>query len=151
MSLNTIRYQLGLIGFARVTTILRLTHSIPYIHLRYVWRFLIVALSSIVTLPFALCERILYGRKIANTQIQQPPVFIIGHWRSCTTHLHNLMTQDDSFGYLSMYQALVPDCSLIGRHGFKFLLTKILPLKRPMDNVTWPLESPQEELSPKNS
>lgn len=145
MSLNTIRYQLGLIGFARVTTILRLAYNTPYVHLRYVWRFLIVALSSLVTLPFVLCERILYGRKIANTQLQQPPVFIIGHWRSGTTHLHNLMTQDDSFGYLSMYQALVPDCSLIGRRGFKSLLTKILPLKRPMDNVTWPLDSPQEE------
>ncbi|MEL7141723.1 MAG: sulfotransferase [Cyanobacteria bacterium J06643_4] len=142
---NTIRYQLGLIGFARVTTILRLARHAPYVHPRYVWRFLIVALSSFVVLPFALCERMLYGRKIAKTQLQQPPIFIIGHWRSGTTYLHNLMSQDDSFGYLSMYQALMPDCSLIGRYGFKSLVTKILPLKRPMDNVTWPMDSPQEE------
>ncbi|MEL6882802.1 MAG: hypothetical protein AAFP09_19920, partial [Cyanobacteria bacterium J06607_10] len=63
---NTIRYQLGLIGFARVTTILRLARHAPYVHPRYVWRFLIVALSSFVVLPFALCERMLYGRKIAK-------------------------------------------------------------------------------------
>ena len=34
-------------------------------------------------------------RKYQNkSKIDQPPVFIIGHWRSGTTMLHELMIQD---------------------------------------------------------
>ena len=28
----------------------------------------------------------------------QPPIFILGHWRNGTTHLHYLITQDQRFG-----------------------------------------------------
>ncbi len=44
-----------------------------------------------------------------------------------------------------MYQSIVPDCSLVGQNWLKQLLAKIMPLKRPMDNMIWPLDGPQEE------
>src|SRR5690349_3921167 len=37
-----------------------------------------------------------------------PPLFILGHWRSGTTHLHNLMTVDKRFAFANNYQALYP-------------------------------------------
>ncbi len=138
-------YQLGLIGFIRLSNILRLSHYAIAVHPRYLLRLLLVINSSSIGLPLRLWEQLVYGRKIVGTQIENPPIFIIGHWRSGTTHLHNLMTQDTNFGYLSMYQSIVPDCSLVGRNWLKQLLAKIMPIKRPMDNVIWPLDSPQEE------
>lgn len=142
---SNLGYQLGLIGFTRLRNIIRLTHYAIGIHPRYWLRLLLVVSSSLVSLPLRLAETIFYGRTIAQTQIENPPVFIIGHWRSGTTYLHNLMTQDSRFGYLSMYQAVVPDCSLIGHHWLRSLLAKVMPIKRPMDNVLWPMEGPQED------
>ncbi|MBV9389438.1 MAG: sulfotransferase [Chroococcidiopsidaceae cyanobacterium CP_BM_ER_R8_30] len=138
-------YQIGLIGFTRFSNILRLSHYVIGIHPRYLLRLLLVVSLSLIGLPLGLWERIVCSRKIAQTQIENPPIFIVGHWRSGTTHLHNLMTQDSNFGYLSMYQSVVPDCSLVGRDWLKHLLAKILPIKRPMDNMIWPIEGPQEE------
>lgn len=141
-------YQLGLIGFTRLSNIVRLIHFSIGIHPRYGLRLLLVIISSLVTLPLRIWETIAYGRQIAKIEIDRPPIFIIGYWRSGTTHLHNLMTQDKAFGYLSMYQAIVPDCSLVGQRWLKPLLAKIVPLKRPMDNMVWPVDAPQEEEFP---
>ena len=138
-------YQLGLIGFTRLSNILKLSHYAIGVHPRYLLRLLLVVNSSLITLPLRLWERIVYDQKIAGTQIENPPIFIIGHWRSGTTHLHNLMTQDTHFGYFTMYQSIVPDCSLVGGDWLKQLLAKIVPTKRPMDNMIWPLDGPQEE------
>jgi hypothetical protein len=44
-----------------------------------------------------------------------------------------------------MYQAMVPDCSLIGKDWLKELLVRVVPIKRPMDNMTWPIDGPQED------
>src|SRR5436190_740609 len=37
----------------------------------------------------------LYGDRIARTPIREHPVFVVGHWRTGTTLLHELMTLDD--------------------------------------------------------
>jgi hypothetical protein len=39
----------------------------------------------------------IYGAKIAKTQIKDAPIFIIGHWRSGTTLLHELMVLDERY------------------------------------------------------
>jgi omega-hydroxy-beta-dihydromenaquinone-9 sulfotransferase len=141
-------YQIGLIGFTRLSNIVRLSNYKVSRDSRYRLRLLLIVSTSLCTLPLRLWEQLSWGRRITRTPIQQPPVFIIGHWRSGTTHLHNLMSQDPALGYLSMYQALIPDCSLVGKTWLKPLLSKILPNKRLMDNMTWPMESPQEEEIP---
>lgn len=72
-----------------------------------------------------------------------PPVFIIGHWRSGTTHLHTLLSQDPQFGFVSLMQAAFPLDFLtsIGRP----LLAAMIPGQRPMDAVRITVESPWEE------
>jgi omega-hydroxy-beta-dihydromenaquinone-9 sulfotransferase len=145
---SRLSYQIGLIGFPRLSNILRLTNYSMSVHPQYGLRLLLIASTSLVTLPLRLWEKIFWGKRIANTSIQHPPLFIVGHWRSGTTHLHNLISQDPAFGYLSMYQALIPDCSLVGGNWLKSLLSKVVPIKRPMDNMTWPMDAPQEEENP---
>jgi hypothetical protein len=57
-----------------------------------------VTLWSLSNTPLAACERWLYGRKVSATKVD-PPLFILGIWRSGTTHLHNLLARDDRFAY----------------------------------------------------
>jgi hypothetical protein len=143
-----LRYQLAFIGFVRPGILLRLAPYARHIDLRYLPRLLLIAALSLAAQPLRLIEAIVHGRRIARTPIERPPVFIIGHWRSGTTFLHNLLSQDPSFGYVSFYQAMAPDCSLIGRSWLKPLLSRVLPARRPMDNITWAAASPQEEEVP---
>jgi hypothetical protein len=140
-------YQFGLIGFVTLSSFLRNSAYAISIHPRYIPRALLVLTTSALTAPLRLWERLRHGRRIAAVRVEAP-IFVIGHWRSGTTHLHNLMSQDPTFGYLTMYQAMVPDCSLVGERWLKPLLSRIVPAKRPMDNVQWPIDAPQEEEIP---
>lgn len=144
---RNVGYQIGLIGFVSVSSFLR---NLPYaisIHPRYLARALLVLSTSAASAPLRLWERVRYGRRIAAVRVASP-IFVIGHWRSGTTYLHNLLSQDPTLGYLTMYQAMVPDCSLVGERWLKPLLARIVPAKRPMDNVVWPADAPQEEEIP---
>ena len=142
---TNVRYQLTFNSFIRPTNILNLWRHLPEISLRYWPRALLIIATSLLSQPLRFLEAACYRRRIARTQIDQSPVFIIGHWRSGTTHLHNLFAQDPALGWVSMYQAIAPDNSLIGGKWLKRLLGWVLPTHRPMDNMVWPIDSPQEE------
>jgi hypothetical protein len=145
---GTLGYQIGLTGFVRFRNMLRLVRYARHIHPRYVPRLLLVTATSLLSLPWRAWESVRHGRRIAATPIAAAPIFIIGHWRSGTTHLHNLMSQDTNLGFLTMYQAMVPTCSIVGGARLKALLGRIVPLQRPMDEMTWPMDAPQEEEIP---
>jgi omega-hydroxy-beta-dihydromenaquinone-9 sulfotransferase len=55
----------------------------------------------------ARIERARFGRRIDTTQVQ-PPLFILGHYRSGTTHLHSLLALDQQFAAPSFFQVLNP-------------------------------------------
>jgi omega-hydroxy-beta-dihydromenaquinone-9 sulfotransferase len=74
-----------------------------------------------------------------------PPVFILGHWRNGTTHLHNLLTVDDRFAFPNMYQALFPHTFLSTEAVSARMMSFFFPRRRPMDNIAWSLRSPQED------
>ncbi|MFH1330999.1 MAG: sulfotransferase [Actinomycetota bacterium] len=42
-----------------------------------------------------LLQRARYGRAIAGATVGPPPLFIIGHWRTGTTLLHELLALDE--------------------------------------------------------
>lgn len=104
-----------------------------------------ILLPTTLAIPLRLAERIRYGRQVARTEIDKPPIIIIGFARSGTTHLHNLMWQDSQYGVISTFQASVPTFFLIGRGWLKRLIEKSTPVTRPMDNVKVSLDMPQEE------
>jgi len=141
-------YQIGTIGFVTLPTLLRLTRYLPGIDVRYVPRAVLIGALCLIGIPLRLLQHLVYGRRLGRVRLGEPPVFIIGHWRSGTTHLHNLISQDPSFGYVSMYQAIAPGCTLIGGRWLERLLARVVPEKRPMDNMTWPTGAPQEEEIP---
>jgi omega-hydroxy-beta-dihydromenaquinone-9 sulfotransferase len=140
-----LRYQLTFNSFIRPDNFVRLAHYLPEISPRYWPRAGLIGIISLAALPLRWTETMFFGRRIANTRIDHPPIFIIGHWRSGTTHLHNLFSHDPALGWVSMYQAIAPDCSLIGSRWLKQALAWLVPLQRPMDNMVWPIDAPQEE------
>jgi len=105
-------YQFGLLSFIRPTTVLRLTHRLPTTSPRRIPRTLGIVAAGIIGTPLQAYEYLRHGRRRTDQELAEPPVFIVGHWRSGTTHLHNLMSQDPQFGSLQMFQALAPDFSV---------------------------------------
>jgi len=75
----------------------------------------------------------------------QPPLFILGHWRNGTTHLHNLITRDQRFGYPNSYQVSFPHTFLSTEKSDTPMVSFFLPKRRPMDNVEMSITAPQED------
>jgi hypothetical protein len=82
---------------------------------------------------------------LVSKVILQPPVFILGHWRSGTTHLHELMARDERFGWPNSYQTSFPFTFLSTEKSTKRWLSKFIPRCRPMDNMELTLSTPQED------
>jgi omega-hydroxy-beta-dihydromenaquinone-9 sulfotransferase len=89
-------------------------------------------------------ERWRIGHAARNVEIP-PPVFVLGHWRSGTTHLHNLLTVDQRFAYPNNYQTLFPHAFLTMEGPHSRFIEWFLPRRRPMDNIEWTMRSPQED------
>lgn len=90
-------------------------------------------------------QRWRYSDKMRAVGIDKPPVFIIGHWRSGTTHLHELMVRDEQFDYPTTYECFAPHHFLVSEWVLSRLLSKLLPGKRPMDNMATGMQRPQED------
>ena len=104
-----------------------------------------ISALSLITSPFRIAERALFKKRIDSTPIEHPPIFILGHWRTGTTFLHNLLTQDKNLGHVSLFQTLAPGAFFLGRPTFQPLAAMRAPDTRPMDNVPIRMEGPQEE------
>jgi hypothetical protein len=96
------------------------------------------------TLVRWLQEAIL-GRRIRKTQIVQPPIFILGHWRTGTTLLHELIVRDERHGYPNTYECLEPNHFLLTETLITRYLKFLIPARRPMDNMQAGFERPQED------
>jgi hypothetical protein len=90
-------------------------------------------------------QQVLYGRAVANTPLDKPPVFILGHWRSGTTFLHELLVRDERFAYPTTYECFAPNHFLLTGRLFPPLLGILLPAKRPTDNMAVSFDHPQED------
>lgn len=127
---------------------LRLLRTSRGIDRAYVPRVLFVSLTTLLISPLRLGEWARYGRRIRRTAIHPSPIFIIGHWRSGTTHLHNLLCQDGNHGYLSTFQAMAPGFCLVGDGAIKRFLAKKARSRYPtrlIDNIPLAFDAPQED------
>lgn len=101
--------------------------------------------SSIVSSAFALAETAFYGRKVAATEVP-PPLFVLGHWRSGTTHLHNLLAADERFASPRFSEVMIPKTFLTGEWVLRAAAAVFLPSTRlGIDNVALNTQAPSEE------
>jgi hypothetical protein len=104
-----------------------------------------VSFFTPITDLLALFQHLFFGRAIARTSLAGPPIFVLGHWRSGTTLLHEYLALDERFASPTTFQCFAP---------WHFLLTEglvtrfggfLLPERRPMDNMKAGWALPQED------
>ena len=106
---------------------------------------LMIGASALVRLPFNAIERRMVDRHLTIGHSEKPPIFILGHWRSGTTHLYNILSKSPRFGYLPPIATGIPWNMLTLGKWFEPLLRKTLPSERFIDNVPVQPDSPQED------
>jgi hypothetical protein len=110
------------------------------------WMTFKIFFFAILTQPFIFFQRILFANRLNKINVNdKAPVFILGHWRSGTTHLHYLMSKDPNFGYVTNYHGFMISINLLGKGWLDRFLARFVPDKRPMDNVSFGMFSPSEE------
>jgi hypothetical protein len=104
-----------------------------------------IAGAAIGRWPFSMAERFLIERSLPAIDALEPPVFILGHWRSGTTHLYNVMCKSGDWSFVPPLATGLPwDMFGIGR-AFRPLLERALPEHRYIDNIPVTPDSPQED------
>lgn len=122
---------------------LRARHPIDP-HYRHRAAFL--TLSSCRNSVIARREERQYGAAIAATEIRDPPLFVLGHWRSGTTHLHNLLACDaERFAWPDSIQTSFPSTFLCAGETIRRQFAALVPSTRPMDDVALTSTTPQED------
>lgn len=90
-------------------------------------------------------SRLRFRRRIATAPQTKQPLFIVGHWRSGTTLLHELMMLDEQFCCPNYYQCFAPGHFLLTERALTPVVRWIVPAKRPMDDMAVGLDRPQED------
>ena len=100
---------------------------------------------SLLNSGMALVQALIFGRKIARAKIEQQPIFILGHWRSGTTLLHEYLILDGRHTYPDTYACFSPNHFLFSRYFVPWWLRFLMPSRRPMDNMKVGWKRPQED------
>jgi omega-hydroxy-beta-dihydromenaquinone-9 sulfotransferase len=113
------------------------------------WPYLYIAcIITVVSLLHTLLrgvQALVYGRRVARTPIREAPLFIIGHWRTGTTFLHELLILDERHTYPNTYECFEPNHFLLTERFLRNWLWFLMPSHRPMDNMAAGWEHPQED------
>jgi hypothetical protein len=105
------------------------------------------AFQTAITLlnqPLVRREEERFGSRI-EAALVLPPIFILGHWRQGTTHLHNLLAVDPQFAYPTLFQTLYPRTFLTTEAFIPRLGAPLLLRRRPHDNVKLDFGVPNED------
>lgn len=100
--------------------------------------------SAIARAPLSAFEDRWFRKQIPSLDMPAP-TFIVGHWRSGTTHLYNLLAASQQYAYVSPLATGLPWNIFTLTRWFRPLLEKALPKSRFIDNVAIRPNSPQED------
>lgn len=104
-----------------------------------------ITTMSLFNSSMGLLQRGVFGRRIERTELVEDPVFVLGHWRSGTTLLHELLACDPRHGFADTYSCFAPNHFLLTERFLKPLIGFFLPRNRPMDNMAVSWNNPQED------
>jgi hypothetical protein len=110
-----------------------------------VGRALMGTLLAASNVPLSLAQRAIFGRAIARVKLPDDPLFIVGHWRSGTTLLHELLALDERNRCPTTYECLEPHHFLVSERFVRRRLPFLMPTKRPWDNMPLGFDHPQED------
>lgn len=92
-----------------------------------------------------MVSELIYGRAANRHKVNPAPIFVLGHWRSGTTLLHDLLACDPAHGYPTTYQCFFPNHFLLTGGAVRKWFNVFLPKRRPMDNVPVGVDRPNED------
>lgn len=109
---------------------------------KYWHRVLFLTIISLINSFLSIPDR-LFFRQVDKSALHPSPVFIIGHPRTGTTHLHNLLALDPRFSVCRTFHCGFPSSFLSLDHAFiKRLLSVVIDDTRPMDAMPLSFETP---------
>lgn len=140
-------------GFAPLDTWARMLvrdGAIGKIHPRYWVRLMgalfTSALGTAVTLPERLALAPFLPRAGGSAAKSETPIlFVLGYYRSGTTHLHYLLSCDPALATPRWYQMLAPQGFGVSWTFLRYFLVPFLSSKRPQDDVAYGPEYPAED------
>ena len=89
-------------------------------------------------------ERKRFGAAIDAAEVRSP-VFVLGHYRSGTTHLQNLLSVDERLAFPNYYQVSFPETFLSTEEFGSRIGSLFAMRKRPQDDMAIGLQLPAEE------
>lgn len=140
-------FQHPLMG-ARIELLLALLWRNGFVRASALPALALMLASAVGRTPLRLLESLQRQRRSARADELRDPVIVIGHWRSGTTHLHNLIATNPRFGIISPLAAGMPDELLTLATWFKTWFERALPEDRHVDRVAVNPDSPQEDEIP---
>jgi hypothetical protein len=85
-----------------------------------------------------------FGRRIEAAHVEAP-LFILGHYRSGTTHLHNLLALDPQFAAPTLFQVLNPHTFLSTERWAAPVVDRLVVRRRYMDGMAQGAGVPSED------
>lgn len=108
-------------------------------------RILFLTQSAFWSSLFNAIEHNRYSRREKSRGNPGAPIFIVGHWRTGSTYLHQLMNLHPDLHAPTLFQVAVPGGYRVAEPFYKPVFRTLLDNHRPMDNVKMGMHEPQEE------
>ena len=112
---------------------------------KYLVRFLFLLQNGIWASIFYRKEKSVYADKIRAHKLPEDPIIIIGHWRTGSTFLHQLLALDNNLVTTNVFQGSIPDSFLTSRKSYEPIMGRALRGTRPMDQVKLSMDEPLED------
>lgn len=121
--------------------------------LRYIHRVIFITIMSIFNSWLGLFETLWLlgkGSKFREHSLHVHPIFILGHPRTGTTHLHNLMSLDENFCFVQTMDVAFPNSfvflrAMLPRIFVRLVESFLVEKTRPMDALPLDLSTPAED------
>lgn len=110
-------------------------------------RWALLPLNAVSALGSSLSEgltRLAQWRRLSRQPVVAP-LFIVGHWRSGTTLLHELLALDPRHVWPDGFDCFTPTSAGWMRRLFGRLVRRFQPGNRPMDAMRFDMHGPQED------
>lgn len=112
---------------------------------RYLYMPVAITTVSLLNSGLQALQAAYFGPALRRTTLRHPPLFIVGHWRTGTTLLHEFLTLDPQFTSPNTYHCFAPNHFLLTERLARVCLRWMLPSHRPMDNMPMGWDRPQED------
>ncbi len=118
----------------------RFAVGLPYLYIAIVITFVSACHTVLRLIQEALC-----AETVRRMPIREAPLFILGHWRTGTTLLHEFLILDPRHAFPTTYECLEPNHFLLTEDLLSRLFWFLMPSRRPMDNMAAGWDRPQED------